>query len=40
MLENNLDKSLELILGIGGYSYEHSVQCWLDMIDPMLMMKQ
>jgi hypothetical protein len=34
-LENILDKSPELMLGLGDYSYEDSAQCWLDMIDPI-----
>lgn len=34
-LENILDKSPELMLGLGDYSYEDSAQCWLDMIEPI-----
>jgi hypothetical protein len=30
-----LDKSPELVLGLGDYSYEDSADCWLDIIQPI-----
>ena len=33
--ENILDKSPELVLGLGDYSYDDSAQCWLDIINPL-----
>ncbi|HKG70707.1 MAG TPA: metallophosphoesterase [Nitrososphaeraceae archaeon] len=34
-VNNILDKSPELVLGLGDYSYEDSADCWLDIIQPI-----
>ena len=34
-VNNIIDKSPELVLGLGDYSYEDSPDCWLDIIQPI-----
>src|SRR3712207_524126 len=34
-VNNIIDKSPELVLGLGDYSYEDSADCWLDIIQPI-----
>ena len=35
-VNNILDKNPELVLGLGDYSYEDSVDCWLDIIQLLI----
>jgi hypothetical protein len=34
-VNNIIDKSPELVLGLGDYSYEDTADCWLDIIQPI-----
>lgn len=34
-VRNILDKDVELVLGLGDYSYIETADCWLEMIDPI-----
>ena len=34
-IDNIVDKDPELVLGLGDYSYKTSIQCWLDLVEPI-----
>ena len=34
-IENMVDRDPELVLGLGDYSYKTSIQCWLDILEPI-----
>jgi hypothetical protein len=34
-IDNIVDKDPELVLGLGDYSYKTSIQCWLDLLEPI-----
>ena len=35
MVDNMIDKNLQLILGLGDYSYKFHPDCWLQIVDPI-----